>query len=701
MENFKQAFYEEATELLEQLEGRLLDLEQNPTDTDTIGAVFRIMHTIKGAAAMFGFTNISKFTHEIENVMESVRDGKVLVDNELITLTLKARDNINILLDNEEITPEMEATGNNILDLFRDYVKRFTVGGESSISETPSVGEVVVADEDVMLSSEDGDISDTDDFNSKMVVKFEASNEIFLNGTNPVLLIEEVCDMGDNSVDLDISKLPSLDDYQIELCYLSWTIQLLTNKTSKDVKEVFIFLDETSKIEISEQKLSNEISATEVSSSPVVASASVENNSPSTSQAVVEQKKQDTAPKEEAKAPISSAKPKDLSSQTIRVASDKLDKLFDLVGELVTFNARLSQTSVELNNTNLITLAEQSDRLISEIRSISMSMRMLPIGSTFSKFQRLVRDLSGQLGKSIEIETEGADTELDKTVIDRLSDPLVHMIRNSVDHGIEMPDVREASGKSRTGIVKLSAEHKGSFVNITISDDGAGLNKGRILKKAVDNGILKEEQIPHMPDSEIFDLIFAPGFSTAAAVTDVSGRGVGMDVVRKEISALGGSVIIKSEEGKGSQFILKLPLTLAIIEGLLTKVGNNFYILPLVSVEECSMFTLSDVEEENNTSFLNWRDTIVPFVNLKDYFYGVNENTSNEQIVIVRDGDKHMGFVVDKVVGNMQTVIKPLGKLFRNVEMISGATIMGDGTMALILDLHKLAENISKNDKLR
>ena len=385
-----------------------------------------------------------------------------------------------------------------------------------------------------------------------------------------------------------------------------------------------------------------------------------------------------------------------LPTQTIKVNSEKLDKLIDLVGELVTFNARLGQLSQSIQNNVLSTLGEQGERLIIELRDTAMDMRMLPIGTIFSRFRRLVRDLAGNLNKDIELVTEGAETELDKTVIEKLNDPLVHLIRNSVDHGIEMPDERKKRGKNPTGKVVLRAQHAGAFVLITIEDDGAGLNKRIITQTAIEKRLISPDD--ELSDSEIYDLIFMPGFSTASQVTSVSGRGVGMDVVKKDIMALGGTVTTVTEEGKGTKFILKLPLTLAIIEGILVQIADSFFIIPLSNVVECLGFERKIFDRISGS--INIRNEVVPYIDLRNFFEINTEFPASEQVVIVNDQDSRLGLVVDKVIGNYQTVIKPLGKLYKNVTGISGATILGDGSVALIIDVFKLSDVLKEADSI-
>ena len=376
----------------------------------------------------------------------------------------------------------------------------------------------------------------------------------------------------------------------------------------------------------------------------------------------------------------------------IRVSSEKLDKLVNLVGELVTVQARLSQTAAKKDDSELVSIAEEVERLTADLRDNTMNIRMLPIGTTFSKFKRLVRDLSKDLCKEVEMTTEGADTELDKTVIERLSDPLVHLIRNCIDHGIELPEVREACGKQRKGTVHLSAMHSGPNVLIQVRDDGEGLDKEAILAKAVERGLVLPGD--ELSDRDVYALIFSAGFSTSTNVTNVSGRGVGLDVVQKAVDSLRGSISIESTRGIGTTITLSLPLTLAIIEGLLVKVGEEFFVLPLSSVEECVELLRNEVSEARGRHIVSVRGLAVPYIRLREQFRISGTPPAIEQIVIVKNEGHRVGFAVDTVIGEHQTVIKTLGRVYKSVEGVSGATILGDGTVALIMDIVKIIKSV-------
>ena len=725
-------FLEEASDLLEKLEDHLLKLEQSPDDADTIAAVFRTMHTIKGSAGMFGFNAVSRFTHQAENTFDEVRNGRVAVNSELITLTLNARDHIRNMLS-EPNSPELAEETESLISQFQVYLLENALDGSkpAKTEVTKSIEKASPQVEENKPTTNMGD--EVISFNANSVqeaekpktpqktqedvpeityrISFEPDLDVFLNGTKPHSLISELAEMGEVSIIPFYSSIPSLKEIDPTKCYMSWDIILTTTKSVNDIQDVFMFLDNSSKIEVKKVADSNQdspapkrlgeilIEKNLVTQDEITAAIGVQKPlgqiltekkvvSVEDVQAALVEQKHLREQKER--------KNQEQNSQTIKVNSLKLDRLIDLVGELVTFNARLNQLSGGLHSPILSTLSEQGERLILELRDTTMDMRMLPIGTIFSRFRRLVRDLSSETQKNIELITEGAETELDKTVIEKLNDPLVHLIRNSVDHGVEPPDVRVAKGKAPQGKVTLKAQHAGAFVLITIEDDGAGLDLEKIRKKAIDKGLISAND--ELSESQTADLIFMPGFSTADKVTSISGRGVGMDVVKRDIATLGGSVSISTKKGIGTKFTLKIPLTLAIIEGILVKVGDNSYVLPLSNVLECLKFQTS-LPESKFCSTAKIREDMVPFIDLRNFFGIKTERPTQQQIVMVTDQDSKIGIVIDKVIGNYQTVIKPLGKLYHNVQGISGATILGDGSVALILDIYKLSDIVGKIDE--
>lgn len=703
LDQISSVFLEEAGELLENLEDQLLTLENNPTDLETIGAVFRAMHTIKGSSAMFGFTAISEFTHEVESAMDQVRNGIVPVTSELIGLLLNARDHIRSMLDaGQDVSSEQTANSQSLILAFKTFVAQN--GGTQPEDLILSAGNTPPESLNTVKQEKPADT---------YRIKFRPCKQIMQNGTRPELLVKELTELGTATVVAFNEDLPALSKMDPELCYFSWDIILTTTKSKNDIDDVFIFLDSESTFTVDKIQLDpdgshrigeilvdrNDVSKKELDSimqeHKQLGQILVDKQLISEQQvksALAEQQHFKALNNESAsgQGPQTSG----ALQQSIRVSSEKLDQLVDLIGELVTFNARLEQLAIEKNIPVLKNLSEQCERLAVSLRDTSMEIRMLPIGTLFTRFKRTVRDLSDQLGKKIDLQIEGAETELDKTVIEKLNDPLLHLVRNSVDHGIEMPVERAAKGKDAQGTVTLSARHQGGVVIITIKDDGAGLNKERIRQKGIEKGLISMDD--NLSDSEIFHLIFQPGFSTAKQVSNISGRGVGLDVVKKDILSLGGSVSIESEPGQGTSFILKIPLTLAIIDGMLTQIGNTKYIIPVNAISECLFY--SQLGRKSSDSLFPHTEVHgkdVTCIDLRTYFNIPDPRPSKPEIVTINTQDGVAGIVVDKILGTHQTVIKPLGKLYQNCLGISNSTILGDGSVALILDVYKLIDMIA------
>ncbi len=688
----RQAFIEEASELLAELETTLLELESVPDDQEIIAKVFRALHTIKGSSGMFGYDDITMFTHDIESVYDYIRQGKIKITKEIIDLTLAARDQISIMLlpqgAGEDVDIKMTS---KIIESFRNISNKVNKDKD----QTPKIEDKSAVE-----------ITSKENFSSKTYrIIFKPSRDIYASGTNPVLLLNELYGLGDSISISKCSDIPLLENINPEKCYLSWEILLKTTKGIDAIKDVFIFVEDECELKINEFDTDNKLSKEEdfedfrklVYDLADLKEPDLQNlilgfESSSQQNDLLhnnfESKKTKEIPQTHHEADTVSS---------IRVSADKLDELVNLVGELVTIQARLSQIALSNMDPSMISVSEEVERITWSLRDSALNIRMLPIGTTFSKFKRLVRDLTKELGKEVELTTEGAETELDKTVIEKLNDPLIHIIRNSIDHGIESPVEREANNKNRVGKIQLSASQSGGNVLIKITDDGKGINKDVIKDKAVKMGLTQENS--DLSDSEIFSFIFAPGFSTAKKVTNVSGRGVGMDVVRRAIDSLRGTVEVSSKLGLGTTITLKLPLTLAIIDGLLVKIEDDNFVLPLSHIEECVELSKADIEKSHGRHIVNIRGEIVPYVNLRERF-DINElRPEIEQVVIADIKGMRVGFVVDSVIGQHQTVLKTLGKAYKNVEGVSGATILGDGTVALILDIIKLAEKEEFEEK--
>jgi len=695
LEQLSSVFFDEANELLDNLEEQLLALSDNNGDPETIAAVFRAMHTIKGSSAMFGFNEISTFTHEAESAMDQVRNGVIPVTPELIDLLLKARDHIRSLLDaGAEVSEEVHKSSEALILEFKVYVQSHGGNATETASSVKKI-EPKKADENT----------------ATWRIKFRPSRTIMQNGTRPELLIKELTELGTATVVPFYNDLPVLSEMDSELCYFSWDVILTTTKTKNDIEDVFIFLDSESKIEVEKIDLlpgeNNKIGEILVSRKDVsqddvdeILKAKKQLGLMLVEKKIVSEEQVRSALAEQQH--LKSLSPNgqvqnQAAAATLRISSLKLDQLVDLVGELVTFNARLDQEAIKTDNVTFKNLSEQCDRIAVMMRDISMGLRMVPVGTLFQKFKRTVHDLSTQLGKRVEMVMVGSETELDKTVIEKLNDPLLHLVRNSVDHGVELPEDRIAAGKNPVGTVTLAAKHAGAFINISIKDDGKGLDKNAIREKAIQKKLISPDD--NLSDSEIFSLIFQPGFSTAKQVTSVSGRGVGLDVVKKDLGTLGGTVTTESEPGKGTTFLLKIPLTMAIIDGMLVTIGTVTYIVPLNTISECISSTITKEQMDDDFIVTTNHGKDLKSVNLRKFFKITDPLPDHQEIVSVYDGDEVYGLVVDKILGSQQTVIKPLGNLYGNCTGINSSTILGDGSVALILDIFQLTSMIKNSER--
>lgn len=683
----QEVFIQEAQELLQELEESLLELENNTEDMDVVARIFRAMHTIKGSGAMFGFENLAHLVHDVETAYDMVRNGELKVTKDMLDYSLKTCDVIKELLEDSSKKAD-SPLAMEILGFFR------RCQGAPAPKEKK---EHHKSSSDAKESKEE----------TTYRIRFKPNENILMQGTDPELLILELEEMGEAKVVAHTTSTPPLEDMNPEKCYAFWDIILTTTKTKNEIMDVFIFVEDDSEIKISvidseniEQDHYKRLGEILLEKGDITKEALEEliSKKKKLGEMMVEEglvapeAVKSALEEQEHIKNIRAKKQAAESAASVRVPSEKLDSLIDLVGELVTVQARLNQTAATGNNAELHKIAEEVERLVWELRDNTMSIRMLTIGTTFSKYKRLVRDLAKELGKDIDLITKGEDTELDKTVIEKLGDPLVHLVRNSVDHGIESPEDRLKAGKPAKGTVTLSAEHSGDSVLIQIKDDGKGLDRNVLIKKALEKGLIQENV--ELTDREAFELIFAAGFSTAAVVSNVSGRGVGMDVVRRNIEALRGTIEIDSVKGKGTTITLKLPLTLAIIDGLLVQIGTQFFIIPLSIVNECIEFKEKLHRTESGRRILKVRDDLVPYVKMRDIFGITDELPEIQQIVIIELEGRRIGFVVDSVIGDHQTVIKSLGKSFKDVECISGASVLGDGSVALIIDVMKIYTSI-------
>jgi two-component system chemotaxis sensor kinase CheA len=683
MDAFRKKFIEEALEHINDLESALLSLESNPDNTkELVERVFRSMHSLKGGGAMFGFEKISEFTHDLETVYDLVRTGQKEINQELLNLTLASVDHLKALLNEDD-----------------ELVGVVKVNHESLKKE---IAKLIKGSSEVVTSNVDDDsednYNDTDFALNTSKVKtyyilFYPFEDVFDNGTNPLYLVDELFTLGKVVVIPHFQKVPSLVDYDPLKSYVFWEIYLVTEQEVNSIADVFIFVEDNCRLDIHKLSDSNLLDIPKfVSHVQSNSENEVELGISNLQTFVNELDKFDITKEKGQKKKTNYVTPKESNISSIRVSSEKLDQLMNLVSELVTTQARLTLYAENNENPELIAIAENVQKLSRQLRDNAFSIVLIPIENMITRFQRLIRDLSNELKKDVVFKTEGTDTELDKTIIENLTDPIMHILRNSMDHGIEDAATRRKYKKSEQGTITLRAFYSGANVHIQIMDDGAGMDLEAIRRKAISKGLITSDM--NLSKKELFDLIFLPGFSTAKVVSDVSGRGVGMDVVRRKIADIRGEVEIDSTLHVGTTITLKLPLTLSIIDGLLIKVDDTFYIIPLASVEK--IYAVEHSKVINTFNHLVVLDGVqIPFFNLREEFELGYSDAKVEEVVVVKYMDQRVGFVVDSVVGEYQAVLKPLGKHYKNQEIISGATILGDGTVALVFDTNKAVKYFS------
>jgi len=659
MSQFLDTFYEESFEGLQIMENELLNLDVGAADSETINTIFRAAHSIKGGSGTFGLNAVAEFTHIMETLLDEMRDGRRDVTQEGVDVLLASVDVLTNMLealkDGNDLDNEKIKSTHDDLEKLLNGEAGSTKTNSSTTAETPA--------------------TESNTSSGGWTIKFSPHENMLQTGNDPVRILSELENLGDGyESKVDLSKLPSFKDLNPENCYLSWDIELSGSVQESDIKDTFDWVDDECDLIITQK---SEINVSEMQ----------KGNTPETD------RRQSTDRR--------ASKTKE--SASIRVNIDKVDDLINMVGELVITQSMLSQlgeadtfdqNQIDGLRDGLVQL-EQHTR---EMQESVMRIRMMPISFAFQRFPRLVHDLSAQFGKHIDLKLTGESTELDKTVMEKIGDPLVHLVRNSLDHGIESPEERVTAGKSETGIIELKAFHQGGNIVIEILDDGAGLNRGKILSKAIEKGLVKQSD--NLTDDQIDDLIFRPGFSTADVVTDVSGRGVGMDVVRRNIRSLGGTIEVKSNPGQGSQFTIRLPLTLAILDGQLVKVGNETYIVPLISIIESLQIKPEFISGVTGAAEVyKLREEYIPIVRLYQMFdiVPINSEITEGLLVVVEAEGKKIAILVDDLLGQQQVVIKSLETNFRKVPGLSGATILGDGTVALIIDITGLMTIYQEN----
>ncbi|MBN1524095.1 MAG: chemotaxis protein CheA [Spirochaetales bacterium] len=691
-ENYFETFKDEACELIDKLEKICLDIEPSEYTIDQIQEIFRILHTIKGTSAMFGFQDISDFVHKLESLYSEIRNNERALSAPVISLTISAADCIRA-------TIEASTTSKKVPEVLCRHREKI-ISSVEKLLQGEEIDKTAVEDETTTLIPESH-------ITTMYRIRFTPPGDIFLKGINPEAILKELDALGTSRVIARLDEIPELSTINPESCYLSWDILLSAKKTLDEIRDIFIFVEDQSAIridiigtitededeisdagykrlgeillergDISPKELTRALDSQKRLGEALVESKAVEKQkvlSALAEQDFVKQQKQQQAG--------------DMKLSSIRVKAERLDELINLVGELVTLQARLRTTVHSLGDSELQLISEESERLVEDLRTSAMGMRMLSVDFLFGKIKRLVYDLSRELKKRVDLFIEGAETELDKSVIERLNDPLVHLIRNCIDHGIEPEEERRKKGKPVAGKITLRAYHAEATVFIEIQDDGQGLDAAKIRKKAEMNKIIEKGAL--LSESELLNLVFLPGFSTAQEVSKVSGRGVGMDVVKRTVESLGGQVRITSEKDKGTTITLKIPLTLSIIEGLFIKVAGDMYVIPLSLVEEVVELEHETAQFDTRRHLLPVRGEMLPYIRLREYFDIDGDIPHFEKIVVV-NAHRRIGLAVDDVAGNAQVVIKSLGSAFAQSDGVLGATVTGDGKVSLILDIGRI-----------
>ena len=673
---FHEAFYEESFEAIAQMEEALLRLDVGTPDPELINTIFRVAHSIKGGAATFGFGQIASFTHTLETLLDELRGQRMKVTSALSDLLLRSVDVMREMLRAQQGRQTVDAQ--RVADLQFDLELTVVQKGGGAAAAAPAAARPAPP-ADVMRGT-------------LYQISFRPFLHLLARGNDPLRMFRELRDLGDLQVTVDVSALPDFDEFDPENCYLSWTLRLRTEAARQSIVEVFDWAEGDCELKV-----------TAIEAEPA-ASAAVQQAVPQPSvAAAAPERTAATAHAEDAEArPAKSSDPaKGSDASSIRVSTEKIEDLMNSVGELVITQSMLGQFGALLDGAlgeRLRSGLAQLERNVRELQESVMRVRMVPISFVFSRFPRMVRDLSQRLGKQVEIRMTGGETELDKTVLEKIGDPLVHLVRNSIDHGIESPEQRQASGKDSRGTVHLHAYHRGSSITVEVSDDGGGLKRERILAKARERGLIGADEL--LSDQEVSNLIFLAGFSTHDQATDVSGRGVGMDVVKRNVDELGGSIEVHSDPGKGSRFTITLPLTLAIVDGQTVAVGDESYIVPLTAiVESLQMRTALVNHVVGHGEVLSFRGEYLPVVRLQKVFQarcGQARDPEDGLIMVVEGDGRRVGLCVDELLGQQQVVVKTLEANYGHVDGIAGATILGDGSVALILDVAGLTRSASE-----
>ncbi len=724
--NFKNVYFSESRELLDSMEMSLLALEKDSEDKDSIDSLFRAAHTIKGSSGMFGFGRIGDFTHFLESVLVGVRNGTLPITTEMTGLLLECHDFIQILLDHYQSEEDLPLDAESE-DLFKDLIDRLnsylSVPGKSKNEVSRNTIEDKMAGSDIPAVISDTDVEVISVNNDCWHISLRFGKNVFKDGLDPYPFISYLGEKGEiKSIKTVYEDMPTGGGMIADLCYLGFEMDFLSNISKKEIEDVFSFVAGDCDIRILPPKTSladyvkliealpetpmkigemlreiGSLTDAELAKALELQSdlSAVRDKAPEdllVGNILVEEKMVQKYILEAALAKQENIKKREENNQKlIRIDAEKLDHLINLIGELVITGSNVKQVTESEDKLGIAKAVTDMSKLIEEIRDSTMGIRMVPIGETFSRFERVVRDLSRERGKKIELKIVGGETELDKTIIDKLSDPLIHLIRNSVDHGIDTPAEREKSGKPPLGSITLTAYHETGNIVIEVSDDGEGLDDEKIRNKAIEQGLARADQV--YTSDELYHFIFLPGFSTASEVSNISGRGVGMDVVKKNIESLRGNVFLESEKGHGTTVRIHLPLTLAIIDGFMVRIASSYYVLALDMVTECTDFNIKELNSKEGGNYIDLRGDVLPFMKMREFFHEPGEEPEKPKVVVVEYSRKKFGLVVDDLVGEFQTVIKPMGKIFSKLQWLSGSTILGTGEVAYILDVPKLIKN--------
>ena len=685
MSQYLEVFIEESKEHLQSCNDHLLELEKNPNDMRIISEIFRSAHTLKGMSATMGYDDLAKLTHQMENVLDGIRNQTISVSPILLDIIFLAVDDLEAMIQS------IANGGDGKKDVSTVVDKLKMIENGQNPNETDGRMEVAVA-----IAEPNQELTvHYDEFERTVIgqsqeqgfhtyeISISLRKDCILKAARVYMIFEVLEKMGEI-----IKSIPTVEQLEEEQFDQSFMVTLISTEEASEIKKKVLKVSEVEKVDITSVTLNSLDSKSHHETSNKNESQFTEVQSKEDNKSNIAKQDQSEDTKEQS-TQHSSGK---AANKTIRVNIERLDILLNLFEELVIDRGRLEQISSELNNQELQETVDRMSRTTGDLQNIILNMRMVPIEMVFNRFPRMVRQLSRDLQKNVNLEIVGAETELDRTVIDEIGDPLVHLIRNSLDHGIETPDIRKAKGKPEEGTVLLKAYHSGNHVFIEIEDDGAGINRDKVLQKALKNGIVNEQLAETLTDKQVYELIFASGFSTAEAISNVSGRGVGLDVVKNTIETLGGNVSVDSVEGKGSRFSIQLPLTLSIISVMLVEIQKEKYAIPLSSILETAIIKKTEILHAHNQKVIDFRGKIVPLLFLKDLFEVPVYKEDDEYIslVIVRKGEKMAGIVVDSFIGQQEIVLKSFGNYLTNIFAIPGATILGDGQVALIVDCNAL-----------